>query len=98
MSLDNGAWQGRARTIQAAHQAAAADLGEPKVNARVCRELWNKVIPGMLDQFDCPSMLRLFAGRPLLILNGELDPNCPLGGADEAGPTGRLMRITGGAI
>ena len=26
-------------------------------------------------------MFRLFAGRPLLILNGELDPNCPLDGA-----------------
>jgi dienelactone hydrolase len=80
-SLDNGAWQGRARTIQAAHQAAAEDLGEPKINARVCQELWNKVIPGMLDRFDCPSMIRLFAGRPLLILNGELDGNCPLEGA-----------------
>jgi dienelactone hydrolase len=80
-SLEHDAWQGRARTIQGAHQAAAEDLKEPQVNPRVCRELWNKVIPGMLDQFDCPSMLRLFAGRPLLILNGDLDPNCPLGGA-----------------
>lgn len=80
-SLENGQWQGRARTIGGAHTAAAADLGEPEVNARVCRELWNKVIPGMLDQFDCPSMLRLFAGRPLLILNGELDQNCPIEGA-----------------
>jgi fermentation-respiration switch protein FrsA (DUF1100 family) len=26
-------------------------------------------------------MIRLFAGRPLLILNGDRDPNCPLGGA-----------------
>ena len=26
-------------------------------------------------------MLRLFAGRPLLILNGSEDPNCPIGGA-----------------
>jgi predicted esterase len=26
-------------------------------------------------------MLRLFAGRPLLILNGETDPNCPIEGA-----------------
>ena len=83
-SLENGQWQGRARTIGGAHQAAARDLGEPEVNARVCRELWNKVIPGMLDQFDCPSMVRLFAGRPLLILNGELDPNCPIGGAKVA--------------
>jgi dienelactone hydrolase len=80
-SLEHEAWQGRARTIEAAHDVAAKDLGEPQVNARVCRELWNKVIPGMLDEFDCPSMVRLFAGRPLLILNGDRDPNCPLEGA-----------------
>jgi dienelactone hydrolase len=80
-SLENEAWQGRANTIKAAHDAAAKDLAEAKVNARVCRELWGKVIPGILDDFDCPSMLRLFAPRPLLILNGERDPNCPLGGA-----------------
>lgn len=84
-SLDNNEWQGRARTIKAAHDTAAKDLGEQEVNQRVCRELWNKVIPGMLDQFDCPSMLRLFAAdRHLLIVNGEKDPNCPLGGAKVA--------------
>jgi dienelactone hydrolase len=80
-SLENERWQGRANTIRAAHEAAAKDLGEPAVNARVCRALWSKVIPGVLDQFDCPSMLRLAAGRPMLILNGELDPNCPVEGA-----------------
>jgi dienelactone hydrolase len=80
-SLENEKWQGRANTIKAAHEAAAKDLGEEKVNQKVCRELWNKVIPGILDQFDCPSMIRLFAGRPLLILNGETDGNCPLPGA-----------------
>ena len=25
--------------------------------------------------------MRLFVDRPLLILNGEKDPNCPIGGA-----------------
>jgi dienelactone hydrolase len=80
-SLENNQWQARANTIKAAHEAAAKDLGEPAVNQKVCRALWSKVIPGILDQFDCPSMLRLCAGRPLLILNGELDPNCPLEGA-----------------
>ncbi len=80
-SLENGQWQGRARTIAAARQAAARDLGEPEVNAKVCRALWDKVIPGMLGPYDCPSMIRLFAGRPLLILSGERDPNCPIGGA-----------------
>lgn len=80
-SLDNDKWQGRANTIKDAHEAAAKDIGESEVNGKVCKALWNKVIPGMLDQYDCPSMLRLFAGRPLLILNGELDPNCPIDGA-----------------
>jgi dienelactone hydrolase len=80
-SLDNDKWQARANTIKAAHEAAAKDLGEAKVNAKVCQTLWTKVIPGMLDQFDCPSMIRLFAGRPLLILSGDKDANCPIEGA-----------------
>ena len=80
-SLENDQWKGRANTIKLAHEQAAKDLGEPAVNQRVCRELWNKVIPGILDQFDCPSMLRLFAGRPLLIVSGTKDGNCPYGGA-----------------
>jgi dienelactone hydrolase len=80
-SLENEKWQGRAKTIALAHETAAKDLGEPEVNQKVCRALWNKVIPGILDQFDCPSMLRLFAGRALLIPNGDQDPNCPIEGA-----------------
>jgi dienelactone hydrolase len=80
-SLENDRWQARANTIRAAHEAAARDLGEKAVSRQVCRALWEKVVPGILDRFDCPSMLRLAAGRPLLILNGELDPNCPLEGA-----------------
>ncbi len=83
-SLEHEKWQGRARTIALAHQAAAADLGESEVNAKVCRALWPKIIPGILGPFDAPSMIRLFADRPLLILNGELDPNCPIEGAEIA--------------
>lgn len=83
-SLEHDKWQGRAKTIAAVHEAAAKDLGEPAVNARVCRALWSKLIPGILDDFDAPSMLRLIAPRPLLILNGELDPNCPIEGAQIA--------------
>ncbi len=80
-SLENEKWQGRANTIKAAHDAAAKDIGEPMVNAKVCRALWSKVIPGILDEFDCPNMLKLFAGRPLFIANGDEDRNCPIEGA-----------------
>lgn len=83
-SLEHGEWQGRARTIKLPHDQAAQDLGKEQVDAEVCRALWNKVIPGMTDRFDCPSMLRLFAGRPMLIVSGETDPNCPIGGAKVA--------------
>lgn len=84
-SLDNDKWQGRAKTIQAAHDAAAKDLGEPQVNRKVCEALWSKVIPGILGDFDCPNLLPLFAQgssvRPLFICNGDMDPNCPVEGA-----------------
>jgi predicted esterase len=79
--LEHDHWQGRAKTIAGAHEAAASDLGELAVNAKVCRKLWDKVIPGMTGPYDGPSILRLFAGRPLLILNGSEDPNCPIEGA-----------------
>jgi dienelactone hydrolase len=81
-TLENDRWQGRAGTVKAAHDAAAADLGKKEVDRDVCRAVWNKVTPGVLDQFDAPSLLRLFApDRALLILSGENDPNCPLEGA-----------------
>jgi dienelactone hydrolase len=83
-SLENDKWQGRARTIWAAHEAAAKDLGEPVVNQKVVRALWSKILPGILDRFDGPSLLPLIAPRPLLITSGELDPNCPIGGAKVA--------------
>ena len=96
-SLENQQWQGRAKTIAPAHEAAAHDLGEPAVNARVCRALWSKLIPGILDRFDGPSMLRLFAPRPLLIANGELDPNCPIAGARIAFDSVRAAYKSAGA-
>ncbi len=95
-SLENDRWQGRAKTIASPHEAAARELGEPKVNRRVCEALWDKIIPGMRDRFDCPSMVRLFGGRPLLILNGELDPNCPIGGAEVAFAAARAAHDAAG--
>jgi dienelactone hydrolase len=80
-SLEHERWQGRANSIKAAHEGVAKDLGAEKVDARVCRALWSKVIPGILDRFDAPRMLPLFAGRALLIVSGDLDPNCPYEGA-----------------
>jgi dienelactone hydrolase len=80
-SLENDQWQGRANTIKLVHTEAAKELGEKAINQKVCREVWNKIVPGIVDDYDCPSMLRLFAGRPLLIVGGTKDGNCPYPGA-----------------
>jgi len=82
--LDHGRWQARANTVRQAHEKVAAALGKPEVNREVCQALWSKVVPGITGEFDGPSMVRLLAGRPTLILNGELDPNCPIEGAELA--------------
>ncbi|MEP6747443.1 MAG: acetylxylan esterase [Bacteroidota bacterium] len=83
-SLENDRWQGRARTIWAAHQQAAHDLGDTSVNKENVQALWDKLLPGITGEFDCPSMIRLFAPRPLLLLSTALDQNCPLPGAQIA--------------
>lgn len=82
--LDHDRWQARANTAKLAHEMVAADLHQPTITSETCRILWAKIIPGIRDDYDGPSMVRLLAGRPTLILNGELDPNCPIRGAEQA--------------
>ena len=80
-SLDNNRWQGRAKTIWGVHEQAARDRGDTGVNKQNVAAVWNKLLPGIIGEFDCPSMIQLFAPRPLLLLNAEKDQNCPLPGA-----------------
>lgn len=78
--LESGQFGPRVATLPRFHAAVAEALGEKEVNARVVREAWSQVLPGILDRFDCPQMLAQIAPRPLLILNGEKDDRCPLEG------------------
>ncbi|MDN3582032.1 alpha/beta hydrolase [Mucilaginibacter flavus] len=83
-SLDNDKWQGRAGTIQGAHLQAAKDLGDTALNKRNVKAVWDKLLPNITGEFDCPSLLRLMAPRALLVVGTENDPNCPLPGANIA--------------
>lgn len=80
-SLDNDKWQGRTGTIKDAHLKAAHDLGDTEINKQNVKVVWDKILPGITGEFDCPSMIRLLAPRPTLILSNEKDENCPLPGA-----------------
>ena len=83
-SLANNRWQGRANTIKEAHLQAAKDMGDADLNAQNVKALWDKLIPGITFEYDCPSMLLLIAPRPMLVLSTENDPNNPLPGANIA--------------
>jgi dienelactone hydrolase len=83
-SLENNNWQGRARTIWKVHEKASREMGETAVTKENVKLVWSKLVAGITDEFDCPSMIRLFAPRPLLLLNNEKDQNCPLPGAQLA--------------
>jgi dienelactone hydrolase len=74
-------WQARSKLLPQVFEAVRADLGEPAVDARVYRSVWDRLTPGLLDRFDGPSLLPLIAPRPLLVLNGAADPLVPIEGA-----------------
>ena len=58
------------------------------VSAETARFAYSRIAPGLADALDGPRTMPLIAPRPLLVLNGELDPRCPLGGLE------RVVRAT----
>jgi len=50
-----------------------------------------------MEVYDAPRSLACIAPRPLLILNGELDPRCPIPGLTEAVDAARPVYEAAGA-
>ncbi|MCE3217095.1 hypothetical protein HAX54_010346 [Datura stramonium] len=46
----------------------------------ISHQVWDRIAPGLASQFDAPYTVSTIAPRPLLILNGEDDPRCPIDG------------------
>lgn len=96
-SLDHDKWQGRAGTIQATHLQAAKDMGDSTLNKRNVKAVWDKLLPNITGEFDCPSLIRLMAPRALLVVGTENDPNCPLPGANIAYSSAMQVYLLKGA-
>lgn len=82
-AIENDQWQARADALVGAPINAARDANLP-LNDNFMRDFYERVSPGLLTKFDGPNMLPLIAPRPLIILNGTLDPRNPLSGVDLA--------------
>ncbi len=89
-ALDHNSWQSRVETFQAAINQAAKDEGKSDVATDFVRKFYDRVVPGIYDQFDGPQMLPLIAPRPLLVINGDSDPRTPLPGLMECVENARV--------
>ena len=79
-ALDHNSWQSRVGTFQDAINAAAKDEGVTEIKADFVGKFYERVMPGIADRFDGPNMLPLIAPRPMLVINGEVDPRTPMPG------------------
>jgi dienelactone hydrolase len=77
------AWEARVWTFRGAVEAAAA-LGQERVTTAFVKRFYERIAPGLVDQFDGPAMLPLIAPRALLVVNSDSDPRSPMGGVREA--------------
>ena len=81
-AAENNSWQSRIGTVQAAFDAAAKDSGIAKPDGDFVHTFYSRIAPGIDREFDGPSMVPLIAPRPLLAINGEIDPRTPRPGLD----------------
>ena len=95
-ALENESWQSRIGTVQAAFDAAARDTGV-KPDAAFVRTFYDRVAPGIHGEFDGPAMLPLIAPRPLLAINGEIDPRTPMPGLKQCAEAARAAYRAAGA-
>jgi len=96
-ALENDQWQGRIKTIQNAFDAAATDAGVTNVAREFVKTFYDRVVPGIYDEFDGPSLLPFISPRPLLVINSDSDPNTPLPGVKEAATAAERAYHTAGA-
>ena len=78
--IDHDGWHARVGTVKKAFDTAAKSEGIDKPDPTFVAKFYDRVMPGIHNQFDGPAMLPLIAPRPLLVISGEHDPNCPLAG------------------
>jgi dienelactone hydrolase len=96
-ALDNNdMWRYRVGTITNAFTTVMKDTGIANPDAAFAKTFYDRIVPGIYEEFDGPAMLPLIAPRPLLVINSDNDLNTPLPGvkiaAEAAEKTYRKQR------
>ena len=96
-ALENDSWQSRIGTVKLAFDTAAKGAGVENPGADFVRTFYDRVAPGIYGEFDGPAMLPLIAPRPLLSINGEVDPRTPMPGLQQCAEAARAAYRAAGA-
>lgn len=96
-ALQNDSWQSRISTVKLAFDTAAKESGVQKPGSDFVRTFYDRVAPGIYREFDGPAMLPLIAPRPLLAINGEIDPRTPMSGLQLCAEAARAAYRAAGA-
>lgn len=81
-AIDNDQWLARVNSIKAVFEEAQIDLNKSAIDKEVVEKVWDRIAPGLASDFDAPYTVPIISPRPLLVLNGEEDPRCPLAGLE----------------
>ncbi|XP_055820708.1 uncharacterized protein LOC129889441 isoform X2 [Solanum dulcamara] len=81
-AIEHDKWQARVNSIKAVFEGARADLDKSAIDKEIVQKVWDRIAPGLASQFNAPYTVPTIVPRPLLILNGEDDPRCPLSGLE----------------
>ena len=88
-AIDNNVYHERVNSIPSVFRVAARELQGCSVEdekfpecvqSSTVQEVWNRILPGMLEYYDADTSLAMIAPRPLLIVTGVSDMRCPVQG------------------
>ncbi|KAI3781539.1 hypothetical protein L2E82_11556 [Cichorium intybus] len=82
-AIDNDKWQARVDSIKPVFEVATIDLGKKCIDKEVVEKVWDRIAPGLTSKFESIYTVPVIAPRPLLILNGQIDPRCPVEGLND---------------
>lgn len=96
-ALKMGKYHGRVDSIPDVFQAAQQDLNKTLLDPGTVETVWRTLLPGLLDSYDAELSLPSIAPRPFAIINGEVDPRCPMQGVRIAVAAAREVYVKAGA-
>ncbi|BAT78319.1 hypothetical protein VIGAN_02098000 [Vigna angularis var. angularis] len=81
-AIDNDKWKGQVDSMEILFEVGRHNLCKDRMDKEVVEKVFDHVCPCLTSEFDAPYSIPAIAPRPLLIINGAEDPQCPVAGLE----------------